>query len=253
MRICDVVLHELFDDTNLSFVEKAVCLGATAYPADSIASLAARLRIPKSTALYACRNLSKRGWMDLRRTGRKLCPIPLVPRTCQVNLARALEKDYNMAANKGEFLMKRHLDLRIHSEEFLDNARPKFLTNPMTDEPLEYDRYYLQGVAFEFNGLQHSIMTRVHRDENALREVKTRDLLKRALSEKAQVNLITVMAEDLRPGAFERLLPRNLPQKVIDESGPYYRTLAKICIAYDNKTQQEAARIAGLAKPATQK
>jgi hypothetical protein len=37
-----------------------------------------------------------------------------------------------MAPNKGEFLMKKYLDLLISSENCVDDARPQFLQNPMT-------------------------------------------------------------------------------------------------------------------------
>jgi hypothetical protein len=69
-------------------------------------------------------------------------------------MVERLEKQYGMAQNKGEFLMKRNLDLWVHSSEFVDNARPDHLTTPTSDHPLEYDRYYYQlGVAFELSSM----------------------------------------------------------------------------------------------------
>ncbi len=245
MWVYDIVLRDLLNDARVGFTGKGVYLGSTAIPADSLSELARRLGIPRTTVLHVCRDLSKHGWMELRRSGRRVCPIPLIPHTCQVVLARALEKDFSMVAKRGEFLMKRHLDLRIATGEFFDNARPEFLTNPITDEPLEYDRYYPPSVAFEFNGLQHYVMTRLHRDENELKRIQARDAIKLGLSTKAQVNLVVVRAEDLRPGRFARLVPDSLSQRVVDEKGPYYQTLSRMCVAYANKTEQEMAKILG--------
>lgn len=51
--------------------------------------------------------------------------------------------------------MREYLSLMIDSGEFEDNAAPGFLVNPLTDERLQFDRFYPPGVAFEFNGPQH--------------------------------------------------------------------------------------------------
>ncbi|MEW6048508.1 MAG: hypothetical protein AB1609_18860 [Bacillota bacterium] len=48
--------------------------------------------------------------------------------------------------------MKCWLDLLVAGDDFVDNARPAFLGNPLSRDPLEFDRYYLDGVRFEFNG-----------------------------------------------------------------------------------------------------
>jgi hypothetical protein len=183
--------------------------------------------------------------MSLVKTGNRIRPIALVPYQYQVKMAQDLEAVYGLVRNKGEFLMKRYLDLRINSDEFVDNARPEFLVNPMTDEPLEYDRYYMSRVAFEFNGPQHHGTTEAYPDEKALKEAKARDLFKKALSDKTGVKLITVTAEDLRPDVLGKLIPDDLPLNPIDEAGPHFKALVRICMAYAAK----AARQTGVAQP----
>jgi hypothetical protein len=164
-------------------------------------------------------------------------PVALIPRRCQEELVRHLENQYELASNKGEFLMKRYLDLRVASDEYVDNARPESLQNPLTDEHLEYDRLYLQGIAFEFNGPQHSERTKRYSSEKTLRETKARDLMKKGLSQDARVRLITVTPDHLHPDCLEALLPPELPRRRMDTEGQYYRTLAGLCTAYSLKAR----------------
>lgn len=68
----------------------------------------------------------------------------------QLELAKLLRRDYRCAQNKGEFLMKRRLDMRVRCDDFADNPRPGNMTNPLTKQPLELDRLYWKlRVAFE--------------------------------------------------------------------------------------------------------
>ena len=48
-----------------------------------------------------------------------------------------------MAPNKGEFLCKKRVELWIRDDTYVDNARPEFMTNPTSNEPMECDRIHL--------------------------------------------------------------------------------------------------------------
>lgn len=171
--------------------------------------------------------------MRIETVSRHHRPIPLVPVPTQVKLAASLEEEYHMAPNKGEFLMKRQLDLLVASRRFVDNVRPGFLANPATDRPLEYDRHYLEGVAFEFNGRQHlAAAAQNGAEDKAAQDLRMRDLLKAALSKEAGVELVVVTAQDLRPGELSKLIPAMLKRNYIDVNGPYCRTLFRISAAY---------------------
>jgi hypothetical protein len=245
VRIPDIVLDALLADASLSFTQRAFYLFSSAYQTESGSELAERLGLSTSTVFRHCRYLSEREWMRISGSRRKFCPIALIPHNCQKKMAEALEVAFDLAPNRGEFLMKRNLDLWIRSDEFVDNARPDFLVSPVKDKPLEYDRYYLARVAFEFNGPQHFGKTEVYPSEEELRETKARDLIKKALSAQANVRLITVVAEDLEHTAFEKLLPDDLPRNRVDKDGPYCKTLARICANYTAK----AARSISNARP----
>jgi hypothetical protein len=189
--------------------------------------------------------------MSLSRAGESTRPLALIPRLHQERMARFLEKIYDWVQDRGEFLMKCWLDLRVNCDEYVDNARPKFLANPMTGEPLEYDRLYGIGIAFEHHGAQHFGPTDEYPDAQAWKQLAARDLMKESLSVRAGIRLVVVPADKLRPGEFEKLLPADLPQNVVDEDGPYYKTLARICRAYSDKAAREGA--ARQTKPGTAK
>ncbi|MDP2858860.1 MAG: hypothetical protein Q8P50_12910 [Bacillota bacterium] len=235
MKIPDAILRQLLEQSELSPTEKIVCLTTAKCLPRSMNELSTKANVSKSTALEAGRKLAARRWMSFARTGRKVRPVALIPHEHQSKMVEDLETIYRLVRNRGEFLMKRYLDLRVWSDEYVDNARPEFLVNPATDEPLEYDRYYLSRVAFEFNGAQHHSTTQAFPDDKALKEMKARDLIKKALSDKAGVKLIIVTAEDLPPDAFDKLLPDDLPLNPVDKDGPYFKALVRICTAYAAK------------------
>ncbi len=160
-------------------------------------------------------------------------PVALLPPLCQQKLAAQLEADYSDAANRGEFLMKKYLDMRVRLDCFIDNSRPGFLISPLTDEALELDRHYCRhNVAFEFNGPQHWELTDRYPGEQELRETKARDAIKRGLCQARGITLITITAEQLHPDILETLIPPHLPRRPLDKQGSYYRKLVELCTRY---------------------
>jgi hypothetical protein len=153
-------------------------------------------------------------------------------------MALRLREEYDMAVYRGEFLMRKYLDFRVATNDFIDNARPAFLTNPLTGERLEYDRYYLAGVAFEFNGSQHYERTRLYEDGKSLKERRARDAIKKGLSMDARVIIVVITAEQLHPTILEGLIPGILPRRTIDTGGAYYQALADLCVRYLAETRR---------------
>ena len=241
MRVPGFVIDQLVAQPGIGFAELCTYVLAFRYQPRSIAELAKLAKMSRAHAARACRNLVTLGWMVLRGTSRKLRPIPLIPHPYQKQLASLLIEEYEMAPNRGEFLMKQYLDLMICSDDHVDNARPKFLQNPMTAQSLEYDRYYRQKVAFEFNGAQHYEVTEAYPDDKTLQEAQTRDLLKKGLSEKAGVRLIEITANDLDHRVLLSLIPAGLPRNPIDEHGPYLKALAEISAVYRAKSAKPQA------------
>ena len=228
-----MILDELARQAEIGQIEHAIYFAAVAYQPRSMSELALRARVSRNAATKACRTLVALGWMRLERSSRRVHPIAIVPHRCQELLAARLRVEYNLTALKGEFLMKRYLDLSICTRFFVDNAHPQFLENPMTGHLVEYDRYYdMHKVAFEFNGSQHHETTEVFADQEKVDEIRTRDAVKAGLSGGEQVRLIVVTPENLLPRSLDALLPDGLPKCPVDYKGPYFKTLNELCIGY---------------------
>lgn len=240
MEFAEIILNELLETPRLTPVDRNVYIWAFLLQPPSIRRVAEAAGVSWHTASRACRRLAQAEWMRLEGPPQRKRPVAVVPARCQDKLAERLEKEYGMARNKGEFLMKRNLDLWVRSREFLDNARPDLLTSPTSDHALEYDRFYYGfGVAFEFNGPQHYDAGPGF-DEQTHKEIRTRDLIKQALSKEAGVQLVTVTGQDLAPDIFPKLLPETLPRNWVDTDGPYFRALSRLSKAYAAKAGRPA-------------
>lgn len=243
MRISEIIVEELRVDPGLDGTARSVYLWAMAYQPVSVRQLAVCFGGRWHSVRMACRKLAAAGWMRLEESQREHRPVPLLPLRVQAKLAQGFERDYAMAENKGEFLMKRLVDLYVRCGLFMDNARAEFLVNPSTGHQLEYDRYcHGLGVAFEFNGPQHYGAAQGYTDRQTNKDIETRDLLKESLSRRAGVELITITSEGLRPNAFKALLPAHLPRNHVDEDGPYFKAVARLCTAYADRAARESAK-----------
>lgn len=141
-------------------------------------------------------------------------------------------------AHKGEAVMKELLNVQVADDRFQDNARPGFLVNPLTGERLEFDRYYLAGVAVEFNGRQHYGPTAAFPDPEEARLQRLRDLVKYALAAQQGIRVVVVHPEDL---SFERLaakLKGLLPLRELRKEDPVVRHLDRFSNAYARKAAQ---------------
>lgn len=112
--------------------------------------------------------------------------------------------------NRGEAIMQEYLSLLIDSDQYEDNVKLGLLTNPMTGERMEFDRFYRPSVAFEFQGPQHFGNT----DEFSRREVADqmgRDLMKRGICARDGITLIEIRREDLSLKVMQQKVGNFLP------------------------------------------
>ena len=90
----------------------------------------------------------------------------------------------------GEKNMKIILDKLLPNYKFIDNYRPDWLKNPITNKNLELDRYYPDlKIGFEFNGVQH-------RKKNNIEQWE-RDKIKKKLCGQAGVIKLVVYYKEL--------------------------------------------------------
>ncbi|QUL98276.1 MAG: hypothetical protein IMF26_09640 [Candidatus Fermentithermobacillus carboniphilus] len=112
----------------------------------SIAELARVAGCSRSHVSHACNELNRSGWLRFVNTPNSRIAVPAFPREVEDERIEKLLWEKDMAPYLGEFLMRKLLDNTVASTTFMDNARPSFLRNPKTNQPLEYDRLYFEGL-----------------------------------------------------------------------------------------------------------
>lgn len=235
MRYRVALPPELLRLEHIGPTAKFLYLVAEAIQPRSVVELARVVGVDPRHTARLCAEMARSGWMKLVRSGRETMPVPVIPDAVQEQLARRLAELVGMSQHKGEYLMKCWLDLLVASDNYVDNARPGFLSNPISGESLEFDRYYLDGVAFEFNGPQHYGPTASFPDEQAFRDLRVRDLLKKGLSREKGIELVVITAGDLSLDGMVARLPALLPRSAVDRDGPYVKALERLCQEYRAK------------------
>ncbi|MEW6547779.1 MAG: ArsR family transcriptional regulator [Bacillota bacterium] len=196
------------------------------------------VRSPTSMRSYL-RMLAERGWLEfeyVRRTRRTVFILHDVELDRIRRDLDLIRRRLDRAEFKGEAIMKEWLTLTVDSDDYTDNARPGFLVNPLTGERMEYDRWYTCGVAFEFNGPQHSGPTEAYPDTDKARQTMARDLMKRGLSEQHEVKLVTIRPEDLSYTGIRRKGEGLLPLRDIPEDDPRVVFLNEVSALYLRKS-----------------
>ncbi len=183
-----------------------------------------------------CRLLDKHGWLRFVGKGQSLRPVCWVPKEYQKYVIAELEEDYAMAPYGGEFLLGRVLQFLVDAPRFVLNARPQFLTNPKTKEPLELDIFAPGVIAAEFNGPQHYTETAKYADRSAVDDTMARDVIKEGLCARHKIPLIVVTAQNLGIESVKSALPPEVPLHVVDLKEPYAAKLNHLCTLYRRKS-----------------
>lgn len=165
------------------------------------------------TLRRALHQLVEAGWITAKQASQRQ-PIefalrhPLVDRgAMELNLVK---DRIARGGFHGETLMREYLSLLIGSAQFSDNAAPGFLVNPLTNQRLQFDRYYPPRVAFEFQGRQHFVATRDY-PESLVAQQRARDLMKRGICQEEGIELIHVLARDLSLSKMQAKVGALLP------------------------------------------
>jgi len=226
------VFSEILKCRDLSPVARLIYFYIYLFRPKSLESLAEQSGFDRNTVSKGCLELEKAGWLKLTPQGQRKMPVPVAPAPVQQVQAKFLQTAFSLASQKGEFLTKVMLDALVSNRDYIDNARPRFLTNPLTGDLLEYDRYYLEGVAFEFNGPQHYGPTQKYPSKEEFKDLRARDLLKRGLSAEHGIILVVVTYQDLALSRIKEKVPPKLLDCQVDTEGPYVRTLERLSREY---------------------
>jgi hypothetical protein len=244
MRISTLVLDKLLAQGGLTPADRSLYLWMCVYSPQDMRSLARCLGANRETVAASCGRLVETGWLKLVQVGRSKRPHVSAPHAVQLALCEEFEKGYESAPNRGEYLMKRLLDLLVAKEPYWDNARHGSLANPYTGRPLELDRLYHRAkVGFEFNGTDHQQYVPAGGDEaQIMKGVRARDQLKADLCQEAGIELVTIESEHLLPDRLAALIPATLPRRYVDQSGPLWAVITRVCSAYAAKAAQHDKR-----------
>lgn len=255
----DLIERELSLDSGLSPSEKGLYVAIKTLRPKSIVELAHYVSLSHSSVSRACANLADRGWVRIELSSREKRVSAVVPEVVQARQAELLSEIYSMQPYKGEFLLKVLLDAHVLSRKYVENARPKWLMNPTTDEPMEIDRLYLpddNGVdckgkdgelsgsqaangngtggshGFEFHGPQHFGPTKAYPDVEEFKKTQARDLMKKAICADNGVKLIVVTYKDLSPKGILRRIPKTLATGHVDLDSRYMTKVSELCANY---------------------
>ena len=139
----------------------------------------------------------------------------------------------------GEALSKEWLNRMVDSKDYIDNARMEFLTNPLTNSPMEYDRFYIKHrVAFEFNGPQHDGPTERYPDRFQAAKRRSYDAMKAGFSAEHGVTLIIIRPEDLTFSRMRQKIGNLLPLTDVDEEDPVIKYLTQVSQDYMRKVRR---------------
>ncbi len=170
------------------------------------------------TVKKAMRELASAGWLEWTQAN-QCAPVQFALRNpAAERLERELirvKRRLERAEFLGEALMREYLSLLVDSDQFEDDAAPGFLVNPLTEERLQFDRYYPPDVAFEFNGPQHYHATERFTAQDAAKQ-RARDLIKLGICVEKGIKLIVVHAEDLTLEAMRRKVEGILPLRGLE-------------------------------------
>ncbi|MGI6643587.1 MAG: MarR family transcriptional regulator [Bacillota bacterium] len=221
----DIVL-----EPKLRLTAKAIYMAILVRPNLSISELGELLHAHRETVSIHVRALKDAGWV-VYTEGRRLCPTE--PPEVRKRKACWFKQVLPMKPFIGEFLSFSWLDELIPCLDYVDHARPSLLTNPVTGQPMEYDRFYPRyRKAFENQGLQHFGPTYKYPDPKQAKEQRLRDWAKLGMSHWNDIELVTITWRDLSLRGMSNKIPKDLPRRPINPKDPYIQCLEQESAKY---------------------
>lgn len=190
------------------------------------AGLSALTHTDPRTLKVALAQLAEAGWAKPKQP-HKHAPVTyrLTRPPKSAELIRT-ERRVERATYKGETLMREYLNLLIDRTDYEDDATPDFLENPLTEQPLELDRFYPPDIGFEFQGPQHYHETDIYTRQQAKKQ-RARDHIKAGLCRDSHVTLVYIHAEDLTLETMQQKIPAQLPRRPLTGAEDLIRFLER--------------------------
>jgi hypothetical protein len=187
--------------------------------------------------------LVRNGWLQATQE-HQLAPLAFMLRNPVAERAQA-ERDEAKerligARYRGEAIMREFLSILVDSEEYVDDADPGFLVNPETLGKLQLDRYYAQGVGFEFQGPQHDHPTESFSEEDVARQ-KARDFIKLGMCVKLGIALVEVRPEELSLKTMQQKIGKLLPLRDLTGHEQLVGFLERVARGYRPKSARWVA------------
>lgn len=202
----------------------------------TVSQHARTLGISKSTIRSSTTRLIEHGWAYKAKptNGRRgALIVPWMPLDLELQIVGALAQVRTEVHFYGEWLMKNVLDLCVNDRDVHDNARPQWLTTP-AGKRLELDRWYRRaGVAFEFQGEQHSeVDGRFVKTQEQLARRQLYDQIKRDLCGKHKIQLIELTTPELNFDHIRETVRGKFELFPLRNESPLFRELSGMCISY---------------------
>lgn len=240
--INNLLFPRLLKDINtfrLSASASSVYLSLYYFPMQSISDHAARLGWAKSTIRRAIYNLIDINWVYMTREKgphRSDLFVPSIPPEVESEITKHLLNIRNDVPYIGEWLMRCLLDLIVADKDFWDNARPPWLVTQDGSGRLEIDRWYRSAaVAIEFQGSQHyRTGTDFATSDAEVNRQMMRDNIKAGICQRHNISFVEISGLELTPYVIQGKVKDLLPVFPINESGPIFSTLTKMCRSYVN-------------------
>lgn len=212
---------------------KTLYLLVQARPYRSLTHLRQDVGVSEETMLRLVRALKKHKWIRLERAGRNAIPIPVIPRSEDQRRTALLQARYEVCQYKGEFLLREFLDACAFLDGALYNARPAFLTTPLSDQKLEYDVLNPETMdAWELHGFQHFGPSEMFASPEKARLQQANDLIKLGRSMTHGINVVVLTYKNLSMDGILKTLPEGVPRRPVDRSSRYIRTLERLATGY---------------------
>jgi len=171
--------------------------------------------ISQKTVRRALNDLQAGGWASVKQENRP-APVafglhnPVFHR--QVHAVERCQFRVRRSDYLGQTLAREGIKTLVKTDNFIEDARLHWCTNPETGEWLELDMWFPdERVGIEFDGPQHYSPTARYSDEDAWRRQQARDLVKEALAAREGVSLVRVRPQDLELAKLMQLLDGLLP------------------------------------------